>query len=189
MKTFHYQFQKEYNMVKDRWKRQWHHVSTLLWVTTQSSHWLLSPLKTQPLHPTPLVPALLPYHQLCLPRLAKIRPLLVNFSRDGGELSMWSSLALRWLSFWAIIHEKALELHKLVSWFAPCGQCPLDLIFSRCPPGFDLLWKDPWRQFAQVDTLEIHLRETADFVDHYFLVEATRTHKGDKKPILWERLK
>ena len=41
----------------------------------------------------------------------------------------------------------------------------------------------------QVDTLEIHLRETADLVDHYFLVEATRTHRGHKKPILWERLK
>ena len=37
--------------------------------------------------------------------------------------------------------------------------------------------------------MEIHLRETADLVDHYFLVEATRTHRGDKKPILWERLK
>ena len=157
MKTFHYQFQKEYNMVKDRSKRQWHHVSTLLWVTTQSSHWLLSPLKTQPLHPTPLAPAILPNHQLCLPRLAKIQPLLVNFSRTGEGLSMSSSLALRWLSFWAIIVY-------------------LDL-------------KDPWRQFVQVDTLEIHLRETADLVEHYFLVEATRTHKGDKKPILWERLK
>ena len=41
----------------------------------------------------------------------------------------------------------------------------------------------------QVDTLEIHLRETADLVDHFFLVEATHTHRGDKKPILWERLK
>ena len=40
-----------------------------------------------------------------------------------------------------------------------------------------------------MDTLEIHLRETVDLVDHYFLVEATRTHRGDKKPILWERLK
>ena len=40
-----------------------------------------------------------------------------------------------------------------------------------------------------MDTLEIHLRETSDLVDHYFLVEATRTHRGDKKPILWERLK
>ena len=42
---------------------------------------------------------------------------------------------------------------------------------------------------AQVDTLEIHLRETADLVDHYFLVEATITHKGENKPILWERLR
>ena len=41
----------------------------------------------------------------------------------------------------------------------------------------------------QVDTLEIHLRETADFVDHYFLLEATLTHKGEDKPILWERLR
>ena len=37
--------------------------------------------------------------------------------------------------------------------------------------------------------MEIHLRETADLVDHYFLVEATITHKGENKPILWERLR
>ena len=37
--------------------------------------------------------------------------------------------------------------------------------------------------------MEIHLRETADLVDHYFLVEATITHKGEDKPILWERLR
>ena len=40
-----------------------------------------------------------------------------------------------------------------------------------------------------MDTLEIHLRETADLIDHYFLVEATITHKGEEKPILWERLR
>ena len=33
------------------------------------------------------------------------------------------------------------------------------------------------------------MRETADLVDHYFLVEATITHKGENKPILWERLR
>ena len=37
--------------------------------------------------------------------------------------------------------------------------------------------------------MEIHLRETADLVDHFFLVEATITHKGENKPILWERLR
>ena len=37
--------------------------------------------------------------------------------------------------------------------------------------------------------MEIHLRETADLVDHYFIVEATITHKGEEKPILWERLR
>jgi hypothetical protein len=41
----------------------------------------------------------------------------------------------------------------------------------------------------EVDTLEIQLREAADLVDHYFLVEATLTHKGEPKPILWERLR
>ena len=45
--------------------------------------------------------------------------------------------------------------------------------------------KDP----AQIDTLEIQLREAADLVDHYFLVEATLTHKGEAKPIMWERIR
>ena len=142
MKTFHYQFQEKYMKVKITLMRQWHDVSTLLWVTTQSSHWLQSPLKIQPLHPTPLAPAVpLPIHQPCSPLLAKTRPLQVNFSRAGGGLSMWSSLALRWLSFWRIFHEKALEFHlgifneqnKLISWVGSGGQCPLDtldLIFS-----------------------------------------------------------
>ena len=39
---------------------------------------------------------------------------------------------------------------------------------------------------VQVDTLEIHLRETADFVDQFFLLEATLTHKGENKSILWK---
>ena len=42
---------------------------------------------------------------------------------------------------------------------------------------------------CQVDTLEIQLRESVDLVDHFFLVEATLTHTGDRKPILWERLR
>ena len=42
---------------------------------------------------------------------------------------------------------------------------------------------------AQIDTLEIQLREAADLVDHYFLVEATLTHKGEAKPIMWERIR
>ena len=41
----------------------------------------------------------------------------------------------------------------------------------------------------QVDTLEIHLRETSSYVTHYFLVEATLTHKGESKPILWDRIR
>lgn len=41
----------------------------------------------------------------------------------------------------------------------------------------------------EVDTLEIQLREAADLVDHYFIVEATLTHKGEPKPVLWERLR
>ena len=59
----------------------------------------------------------------------------------------------------------------------------------------------------QVDTLEISLKEQLDMVDRYsaristlslfclkmisrlFLVEATVTHKGHPKPLMWERLK
>ena len=40
-----------------------------------------------------------------------------------------------------------------------------------------------------MDTLEIQLREAADVVDHYILVEATRTHKGEDKPLMWERIR
>ena len=41
----------------------------------------------------------------------------------------------------------------------------------------------------EVDTLEILLREVKDLVDVLFIVEATHTHKGDSKPLIWERLK
>jgi len=40
----------------------------------------------------------------------------------------------------------------------------------------------------EVDTLEVQLREVADVVDVIFIVEATVTHHGDKKPLMWERL-
>jgi len=40
----------------------------------------------------------------------------------------------------------------------------------------------------EVDTLEVQLRESADLVDVIFIVEATVTHHGDKKPLMWERL-
>jgi len=41
----------------------------------------------------------------------------------------------------------------------------------------------------EVDTLEISLKEQLDLVDRLFLVEATVTHKGHPKPLMWERLK
>jgi len=40
----------------------------------------------------------------------------------------------------------------------------------------------------EVDTLEVQLREVADVVDVIFIVEASVTHHGDKKPLMWERL-
>jgi hypothetical protein len=41
----------------------------------------------------------------------------------------------------------------------------------------------------EADTLEIHLRELHDLVDVVFLVEAAQTHRGERKPLMWERLK
>jgi len=40
----------------------------------------------------------------------------------------------------------------------------------------------------EVDTLEVQLREVVDLVDVIFIVEATVTHHGEKKPLMWERL-
>ena len=56
----------------------------------------------------------------------------------------------------------------------PIDQAEAGKVFSLC---------------AQVDTLEIQLREAADIVEHYVLVEATRTHKGEEKPLMWERIR
>lgn len=41
----------------------------------------------------------------------------------------------------------------------------------------------------EVDVLEIALREQLEMIDHVFIVEATVTHKGIPKPLMWERLK
>ena len=40
----------------------------------------------------------------------------------------------------------------------------------------------------EVDTLEVQLRQVLDLVDVVFIVEASVTHHGDKKPLMWERL-
>ena len=41
----------------------------------------------------------------------------------------------------------------------------------------------------EADTLEIGLYDWLDLVDYVFIVEATKTHKGATKPVMWERLK
>ncbi|EGG14351.1 hypothetical protein DFA_12121 [Cavenderia fasciculata] len=41
-----------------------------------------------------------------------------------------------------------------------------------------------------VDTLEIHLNELYDIVDHFFIIESAHTHYGGlKKPLIWEQVK
>ena len=41
----------------------------------------------------------------------------------------------------------------------------------------------------EADTLEIMLKEQQDLVDFIFIVEASTTHRGVPKPLMWERLK
>jgi len=44
---------------------------------------------------------------------------------------------------------------------------------------------DAFTFFQELDILEIRLRELYDVVDQFILVEATRTHKGDPKPLYY----
>jgi beta-1,4-mannosyl-glycoprotein beta-1,4-N-acetylglucosaminyltransferase len=44
---------------------------------------------------------------------------------------------------------------------------------------------DAFTYFNEADILEIRLRELSDVVDRFVLVEATRTHKGDPKPLYY----
>ena len=42
----------------------------------------------------------------------------------------------------------------------------------------------------EIDTLEIHLRETYEFVDMYCIAEGTRSHWNQTmKPLMWDRVK
>jgi len=116
-----------------------------------------------------------------------------------------------------ITHETTVENHEAIEYFSDRNNLvnvlsvvsaipPPVPVNPSCsaPPDPEPVCQDPGlshrmtspRKLAimmlfsfEVDTLEIAFKEMLDIVDIVFLIEATKSHKGEPKPLMWERIK